>query len=324
MHSGCGPKTSMLPSPTPASPRAAGVVLLRIVGGLSDNGRRVNRTDEGHADVTGSFDRLADSAGRRPLSAAKAGSEDNPRTIGDKIISLFKELVIVVVGALIIAALIRAFVGQMFLVPSGSMEHTLDIGDRIAVQKITDFRRGDVVVFKDPNHWLGDEPTAPERGPIGKGLEWIGVLPNTSSEYLVKRAIGLPGDHVVCCDTQGRITVNGQPLDEGGYLFSEKGYQSKPSDFPFDVVVPRDRIWVMGDHRDDSADSRCHLDDPSSDGKYMSAFVPVDDVVGPVFAIVAPFSRAELVKRPATFDAVPDAESPPPAEPVVATRNVRC
>lgn len=262
--------------------------------------------------------------GPPPLNAAKAGSEDNPRTVGDKIWSLVKELVIVVVGALIIAALIRAFVGQMFLVPSGSMEHTLDVGDRIAVQKITDFKRGDVVVFKDPNHWLGDEAAPEERGPIGKGLEWIGVLPNTSSEYLVKRAIGLPGDHVVCCDTDGKITVNGQPLNETGYLYKDGGSQSKPSDFPFDVVVPADRIWVMGDHRDNSADSRCHLDDQSADGEYMSAFVPVDDVVGPVFAIVAPFSRAELLKRPATFEAVPAAKDPPPAKAVVKTPNLRC
>lgn len=258
------------------------------------------------------------------MSAAKLGSEDNPRTVVDKIISLFKELIIVVVGALIIAAVIRAFVGQMFLVPSGSMEHTLDIGDRIAVQKITDFERGDVVVFKDPNHWLGDEPTAPERGTVGKALEFIGILPNTSSEYLVKRVIGMPGDHVVCCDTQGRITVNGKALDETSYLYADRNYQSKPSEFPFDVVVPRDRIWVMGDHRDDSADSRCHLEDQSSDGRYMSAFVPVDDVVGPVFAIVAPFSRAKLVKQPTTFTSVPAPTGAPPAEPVVNTRNVRC
>ena len=255
---------------------------------------------------------------------AKAGSEDNPRTVGDKIGSLIKELLIVVIGALIIAALIRAFVGQMFLVPSGSMEHTLNVGDRIAVQKITDFKRGDVVVFSDPNHWLGDEPTAQQRGPIGKGLEWVGILPSTDSEYLVKRAIGMPGDHVKCCDTQGRITVNGQALDEQSYLFTEGGMQSKPSEFPFDVVVPKDRIWVMGDHRDDSADSRCHLQDEDADGKYMGAFVPADDVVGPVFAVVAPFSDARFLKRPGTFDAVPNSTSSPPAEPVVKTPNVRC
>jgi signal peptidase I len=255
---------------------------------------------------------------------AKRGTEDNPETVGDKIGGLIKELLIVVVGALIIAFLIRTFLGQMFLIPSGSMEHTLNINDRIAVQKVTHFKRGDIVVFQDPDHWLGDEPQAPERSPIGKALEFIGVLPNTSSEYLVKRVIGMPGDHVKCCDTEGRVTVNGQPLDERSYLFSRDGQQSKPSDQPFDVIVPRDRIWVMGDHRDDSADSRCHLKDQSAEGTSMSAFVPTDDVVGPVFAIVAPFSRASWIHIPKTFDNVPGPKHPAPAGPVIRSHNDAC
>ena len=256
--------------------------------------------------------------------SAKRGTEDNPETIGDKIGGLIKELLIVVVGALIIAFLIRTFLGQMFLIPSGSMEHTLDVNDRIAVQKVTHFKRGDIVVFKDPDNWLGDEPQPPQRGPIGKALEFIGVLPNTSNEYLVKRVIGMPGDHVVCCDNQGRITVNGQPLDERSYLYSQDGQQSKPSDNPFDVIVPRDRLWVMGDHRDNSADSRCHLQDQSMDGTSMSAFVPESDVVGPVFAIVAPFSRARWIHIPQTFSNVPNPKSPAPADPVIKSHNDAC
>lgn len=255
---------------------------------------------------------------------AKRGTEDNPETIGDKIGGLIKELLIVVVGALVIAFLIRTFLGQMFLIPSGSMEHTLDINDRIAVQKVTHFKRGDIVVFKDPDHWLGDEPQTEDRSPVGKALEFIGVLPNTSNEYLVKRVIGMPGDHVKCCDNEGRLTVNGQPLDERSYIFSQDGQQSKPSDQPFDVVVPRNRIWVMGDHRDDSADSRCHLSDQSMDGTSMSAFVPVDDVVGPVFAIVAPFDRATWIHIPETFGNVPAAKDPAPAAPVIRSHNDAC
>jgi signal peptidase I len=262
-------------------------------------------------------------SGSEPVNARRR-TEDNPETVGDKIGGLIKELLIVVVGALIIAFLIRTFLGQMFLIPSGSMEHTLNVSDRIAVQKVTAFHRGSIVVFKDPDHWLGDEPQAPPRGPIGKALEFIGVLPNTSSDYLVKRVIGMPGDHVKCCDNQGRITVNGQPLDERSYLYSQNGVQSKPSDRPFDVIVPRDRLWVMGDHRDDSADSRCHLNDQSVDGTSMSAFVPVDDVVGPVFAIVAPFSRASWIHIPKTFENVPDAKDPPPAAPVIRSHNDAC
>ncbi len=255
---------------------------------------------------------------------ARRGSEDNPTTAGDRVGGLIKELLIVVVGALIIAALIRAFVGQMFLIPSGSMEHTLDINDRIAVQKITDFHRGDVVVFKDPDHWLGAAPPTAERGPIGQVLEFVGVLPDTSTEHLVKRVIGMPGDHVKCCDTQGRITVNGRALNESGYLYGHGQGPNSPSTIRFDVVVPRDRIWVMGDHRDDSADSRCHLADETMNGKGMGAFVPVDDVVGPVFAVVAPLDRARLLKRPATFAHVPDPKSPPPASAVIRTPNVSC
>jgi signal peptidase I len=246
----------------------------------------------------------------------KQATEEHPRTIGEKAFGLIKELLIVVVGALIIAALIRAFVGQMFLIPSGSMEHTLDIADRIAVQKITDFERGDIVVFADPNGWLGDSPI-PEPGPFRQTLEFIGVLPDTGTEHLVKRVIGMPGDHVKCCDAQGRITVNGQPLDETSYLFSSDGRQNKPSDFEFDVVVPADRIWVMGDHRENSADSRCHMADQTIDGKEMGAFVPVEDVVGPVFAVVAPFDRATLLKQPATFEGVPPGKDPAPAEPQI-------
>jgi signal peptidase I len=249
-------------------------------------------------------------------------AEEAPRTVGQRIASFAKELAIVVVGALIIATLIRAFVGQMFLIPSGSMEHTLEIADRIAVQKITGFDRGDIVVFADPGEWT--DPVTRERGRIGQALEFVGVLPDTGTEHLVKRVIGMPGDHVKCCDADGRITVNGQPLDEQSYLYGSDGEQNAPSAFPFDVVVPADRIWVMGDHRANSADSRCHLNDNSPDGSGMAAFVPISDVVGPVFAVVAPMEHARLIKRPATFASVPDAEQPPPQQAKVELRPAAC
>lgn len=249
---------------------------------------------------------------------------EHPPTAGEKVGGAIKELLIIVVGALIIAALIRAFVGQMFVIPSGSMENTLDINDKIAVQKITKFKRGDVVVFEDPGGWLG--ATKPDqRGPVGKALEFVGVLPNSSTEHLVKRVIGMPGDHVKCCDRKHRITVNGHPLDEHTYLFRAGGERNKPSDFPFDIVVPKDRIWVMGDHRADSADSRCHLNDTTSSGvKGEDAFVPVSDVVGPAFAIVAPFNRAKILSRPDTFSHVPHSKGKAPAKPKVLRHNVRC
>lgn len=255
--------------------------------------------------------------------SAKRNSE-HPPTAGEKIGGAIKELLIIVVGALIIAALIRAFVGQMFVIPSGSMENTLQINDKIAVQKITKFKRGDVVVFDDPGGWLGpDKPD--QRGPVGKAFEFVGVLPNSSTEHLVKRVIGMPGDHVKCCDDEDRITVNGHPLDEHKYLFSAAGEQNKPSGIKFDVVVPKDRIWVMGDHRADSADSRCHLNDTTTSGvKGEGAFVPVSDVVGPAFAIVAPFNRATTMSRPDTYSHVPDPKHKAPAKPKILRHNVRC
>ncbi|MET0695360.1 MAG: signal peptidase I [Propionibacteriaceae bacterium] len=239
--------------------------------------------------------------------------------------SFARELLLVVVGAIIVSSLLRMFVGQMFIIPSQSMENTLLVGDRVVVQKITDFRRGDVVVFADPGGWLAGEPTE-ERGPVGKALEFVGVLPDTSTGHLIKRVIGLPGDRVRCCDSSGRLTVNGQPLDERSYLYTDPdGTQVAPSDITFEVVVPQDRIFVMGDHRDLSADSRCHLSDLSStQRKGEVAFVPIDDVVGPAFAIAAPFNRATRMHRPATFSEVPGPTAPAPAEAVIKPEGVTC
>ncbi len=135
----------------------------------------------------------------------------------------FTELVIVVVGALIVSSLLRAFVGQMFIIPSGSMENTLQIDDRVAVQKITDFHRGDIVVFEDPGGWLGpEEESEPEPDPIGRALEFIGLAP-AASDHLIKRVIGMPGDRVICCDKLGRLTVNGVALDETRYIYTSAG-----------------------------------------------------------------------------------------------------
>jgi len=129
-----------------------------------------------------------------------------------------KELVFVVVGALIVSSLLRALVGEMFIIPSQSMESTLLIVDRVVVQKITDFHPGDVVVFEDPGGWLDEEPVA-EPGPFDRVLEFVGVPTASTPGHLIKRVIGMPGDKVVCCDDQGRLSVNGYPLDETAYLY---------------------------------------------------------------------------------------------------------
>ena len=260
-----------------------------------------------------------------PNEAAAPKPAPRKRSAGQKFGSFTREILIVVVGAIIVSSLLRAFVGQMFIIPSGSMENTLMVGDRVVVQKITDFKRGDVVVFADPGNWLGGE-TMEERGPIGKAFEFIGVLPDTSTGHLIKRVIGMPGDTVICCDDQGRITVNGQPLDEESYLYEDSsGTRVNPSDIEFEVVVPKDRVFVMGDHRDASADSRCHLSDVSTNQSVgQVAFVPISLVVGPAFAIAAPFSRAQLLHTPDTFASVPAPTQPAPDKGVIKPEGVTC
>lgn len=247
-----------------------------------------------------------------------AGRRPNPA------LAFLKELVFVVVGAIIVSSLLRAFVGQMFIIPSASMENTLLIGDRVVVQKFTDFHRGDVVVFKDPADWLGDEPTE-DPTVRDRVLEFMGIPTASSPGHLIKRVIGMPGDTVVCCDDSGRVTVNGQALDEASYLYtSPSGEQVAPSDVRFTVVVPRDRIFVMGDHRDLSADSRCHLADLSQQGRGQTAFVPISDVVGPAFAIASPFDRAERLHVPATFADVPAPTEPAPERGEIKPAGVSC
>ncbi len=209
---------------------------------------------------------------------------------------LVAELVVLFVVALGLSILIKTFLVQAFYVPSGSMENTLLVGDRILVNKVSGWtgspQRGDVVVFSDPGGWLGPQDTQ-KPGPVGTVLEWFGLYPSTG--HLVKRVIGVGGDEVKCCDAQGRMLVNGTPLDEQGYL--PPG--TVPSQVAFDVKVPPGYVWVMGDNRGDSADSRAHLGDPGG------GFVPDGDVLGPVFAIVWPWDRLQLLHRPATFDGIP-------------------
>jgi len=216
------------------------------------------------------------------------------------------ETVLLVVVAVTVAALLRMFVVQAFVVPSGSMLPTIEETDRIVVSKLSDPDRGDVVVFKDPGGWLppGETPGA-RTGALGRALEFVGVLPSSHTGFLVKRLIGLPGDHVVCCDERGRVTVNGEPLNES-YLAPG----TEPSIQRFDVVVPRGRMWVMGDNRANSGDSRPHL----ADG---TAFVPLHDVVGPAFAIVWPLADVTGLRAPHTFSDVPAPDRPAPRKPVV-------
>ncbi|GAA4401266.1 hypothetical protein GCM10023168_10690 [Fodinibacter luteus] len=216
-----------------------------------------------------------------------------------------REVFVVVAMALVLSFVVKTWLLQAFFIPSGSMEDTLLVGDRVIVSKLTpgpvDLDRGDVVVFRDPGGWLDVAPPVERAGLSGAlhdALTFVGLLPAESEDHLIKRVIGLPGDHVVCCTEDRRLMVNDVELAEP-YL--------KPGDLPsalnFDITVPDGHLWVMGDHRSDSEDSRFH--DPSADGTDGS--VPVDSVTGRAVAVVWPLDRAGwLSDFPKTFAAVPD------------------
>lgn len=249
---------------------------------------------------------------RKRLPKLKQSPE--PVTFRQHLVVFCKELLVVVLAALVVACLVRGFVGQMFLIPSQSMEPALVVKDRAIVEKISAVERGEVVVFTDPGGWI-KTPPVPERSTVGQVFQFIGVLPDTSTDHLIKRVVGLPGDHVVCCDAQGWVTVNDQPLDETGYL-------AQPADetlnalaiTPYDVVVPAGRLFVLGDNRALSADSRCHLNDTTADGQVTgaSAFVPEELVVGQARAVLWPTSRIHKLGVPATFGTVPAGVAPAP------------
>jgi signal peptidase I len=212
--------------------------------------------------------------------------------------SFVRELPGIVITALVISVLIKTFLVQAFYIPSGSMENTLLVNDRVLVNKLADkpdeIHRGDVIVFRDPGGWLNGPQTASRGGLLGlvrDGLVFVGLAPAAGEEDLIKRVIGVGGDKVVCCDAKDRVTVNGVPLDEP-YLFPG----DKPSEETFSETVPAGELWVMGDHRSVSEDSRFHKQQP---GK---GFVPVDDVIGRAFTIVWPLDRTRLLRHPATFD----------------------
>ncbi|MFJ6794101.1 signal peptidase I [Streptomyces sp. NPDC091268] len=215
------------------------------------------------------------------------------------------ELPLLVVVALCIALLLKTFLVQAFFIPSGSMEQTIRIGDRVLVDKLTpwfgsEVERGDVVVFKDPGGWLSGEAARPAADPvvvkqIKQTLTFIGLLPSADEQDLIKRVIGIGGDTVKCCDARGRVTVNGSPLDEP---YVNPG--NSPSEIRFEVRVPQGRLFVMGDHRANSADSRYHLDEA------FQGTIDESGVVGEAVVIAWPFGHWHRLEQPATFRMVPD------------------
>ncbi|MFC8363031.1 signal peptidase I [Streptomyces griseorubiginosus] len=221
-----------------------------------------------------------------------------------------KEIPLLVGVAVLIALVLKTFLVQAFVIPSGSMEQTIRIGDRVLVDKFTPWfgsepKRGDVVVFKDPGGWLQDEQTTARKADpvvvkqVKEGLTFIGLLPSDNEKDLIKRVVGVGGDRVKCCDAQGRVTVNGVPLSETDYLYPGNA----PSTQPFDITVPQGRLWVMGDHRANSADSRAHQDTD------YGGTVSLDSVVGRARVIAWPFGHWTMLDEPKTYSSVADSAS---------------
>lgn len=209
--------------------------------------------------------------------------------------AILREAAIVIALSLVIATLVRIFLVQAFLIPSSSMQDTLQVGDRVLVSKLTtrfgEIERGDIVVFSDPNGWL-TSPPAEESGPgawLRSGLQFVGVLPDDSEGHLIKRVVAVGGDRVECCE-DGRLVVNGVAVDESAYL----GPVDTASASDIDVEIPAGELFVMGDNRTNSGDSRVH------------GTVPEDRVVGRAFVIAWPFARWSGLSDGDAFGQVPD------------------
>ena len=226
-----------------------------------------------------------------------------------------KEILIIAVMALVLSFIVKTWLIQAFYIPSGSMENTLVRDDRVIVSKLTpgpfDLNRGDIVVFKDPGNWLGTVPTTSEGGTresVRRVLQFVGLVPDDSDDHLIKRVIGLPGDHVVCCDKNGQLTINGVSVAEP---YIKPGDTPGGGKAPFDITVPPGKVWVMGDHRSDSSDSRFH-----DDGTGATGSVPIEDITGRSVMIVWPIDHVKWLSVPERVYAdVPPASGQPAPTP---------
>ncbi|MEU3226349.1 signal peptidase I [Streptomyces sp. NPDC006976] len=222
--------------------------------------------------------------------------------------SAVREIPLLITVALLIALFLKTFLVQAFVIPSGSMEQTIRIGDRVLVDKLTPWfgskpQRGDVVVFRNPSDWPPPNPTSSEESPVvvkqvKEALTFIGLLPSGDEQDLIKRVVAVGGDTVKCCARDGRLTVNGVAIDEP-YVFPG----DSPSTIKFEVKVPAGRLFVMGDHRSNSADSRFHLD------KAADGTIAEEAVVGRAKWIVWPFGHWSGLAERSAFAGVPDARA---------------
>jgi signal peptidase I len=228
--------------------------------------------------------------------------EQRPKSKGWKL--FLRDVLLIFLAALVISFLIKTFLIRSFYIPSSSMEQTLHIDDRIIVNQLTPalvpLDHGDVVVFRDPGGWLTpmhQEPSNWLIGTVDAILAFVGLTAPDSNDHLIKRIIGMPGDTVVCCNDLGQLVVNGVPLDEPYITVPDGSIKATRDDF--EVTVPENSLWVMGDNRYNSADSSFHKDDPSG------GFVPIDNVVGRALLISWPDDRwTWLDNYPLTFSEV--------------------
>ncbi|MFE1750654.1 signal peptidase I [Streptomyces anandii] len=270
--------------------------------GEEHRGHPVDAADPAAADVvTSGSESEAAEDGRvteHNDSGDRAGGGTTPKAKQPR--SFWKELPILIGIALVLALLIKTFLVQAFSIPSDSMQDTLQRGDRVLVDKLTPWfgsqpERGEVVVFHDPDDWLAGEPTAKPNA-VQTVLSWIGLMPSAEEKDLIKRVIGVGGDTVECKGT-GPLMVNGKALNEGDYVYPGNtpcSYDDQGGQFK--VKVPKGYIWVMGDHRQNSRDSRYNQTDKHH------GMVPVKDVVGRAIVRAWPINRWGTLPVPDTFD----------------------
>jgi len=288
-----GPAGPVRPGSFGGDPRYSG-------GSLFDSAAAGSaRADETRVDLTALDETDPRDRGRRFDGPGGGDNDGGPRD-GKQFKrrrSFWRELPVLIVVALVLALLIKSFVIQAFYIPSASMENTLEIGDRVLISKITyhtrPIHRGDIVVFDGTGSWdIANAPTSTNI--FSKGLSELEGIVGIShdSNIYIKRVIGIPGDHVACCNSKGQVTVNGVALTETSYLYPG----NTPSTTPFNITVPAGRLWVMGDHRLVSYDSRGHMGDPGG------GTIPESAVLGRAFVIIWPPSRWGFLNIPATFE----------------------
>jgi signal peptidase I len=288
------PGLGSIPGPTGPGPGPGGVG--SGGGTLFDGAPR--RADETRVDLTAAVD-----SPEAPDGGKNDGNRDGSRDggknggkNGKRRRSFWRELPVLVIVALVLALLIKSFVIQAFYIPSASMENTLEIGDRVLISKVVyhtrPIHRGDIIVFDGTGSWDVATPTSTNIfSKAASELEGVVGISHDSNIY-IKRVIGVPGDHVACCNAKGQVTVNGVALTESSYLYPG----SQPSAQSFSITVPPGRLWVMGDHRIVSYDSRGHMGDPGG------GTIPESGVLGRAFVIIWPPSRWGFLNIPATFE----------------------